>query len=105
LTNSLLTYNQGSAVYVHGNATIEKSTFANNIGFYGAGVQVFLGRLTLKESTFVNNLTYAGGGVYVGASTFISNTTISGNWAKSYGGRIIVAGGSARLNNVTAVHT
>lgn len=104
LTNSLFTYNQGSAVYVHGYATIEKSTFANNSGFYGAGVQVFLGRLHLKESTFVNNLAYAGGGVYVGASTFISNSTFSGNWAKSYGGGIMVEGGSARLNNVTVVH-
>jgi large repetitive protein len=104
LETSTLTYNTGGAVHIEGTANIISSTFAHNTGFYGAGVYLFYGILHLEDSTLTNNLAFAGGGLYLGGNTYITNTTISGNWAKSYGGGIMVEGYSAWLNNVTLVH-
>lgn len=103
MTNSTMTYNTGGGVQIQGSANIISSTFAHNTGFYGAGIYVLYGSLHLEDSTLTSNLAFAGGGVYVGGNTYITNTTISGNWAKSYGGGIMVEGYSAWLNNVTLV--
>ncbi len=101
--NTAQTFGGGIAV-VSGNVIIGDSTFNNNSGTNGGGVegQGANVSITIFNSTLSGNTAgNLGGGIHLGAtvpSTTITNTTIAGNSAANNGGGINV-GGTATLNN------
>jgi predicted outer membrane repeat protein len=94
----------GGGLYVFGDAaSISSSTFSSNQAQYGAAIYDDSGAsLAITSSTFSNNTAIDyGGAVYVDGTTFISNSTISGNHA-AYGAGLISFGTLTCTNTTIA---
>lgn len=98
----------GAAIHVQygENATIDKSTFINNVGAAGAFSQ-FWGKTTITNSSFINNRGTGGAYSYGGTGAIenqnsnygelnVINSTITGNTGFQYGGGVF---GKVNLKN------
>lgn len=103
---------EGAAIFAYGNLVAKYSTIDDNSaspdsGFssFGGGVLVVHGA-TISDSTISNNAATIGGGLLIdgvdGATSLITNSTISGNSAVLYGGGIYVEGPMTILNSTIA---
>ena len=114
ISQSELSFNdasKGGAIHLTGGyriAQIIDSTLQRNSAvFFGDGVATRDGRVTIKGVTFRNHESgLYGGANYSGSGSKldVSNTTITRNSAKSYGGGVAVRVGTARLANITLVN-
>ena len=108
--NTAQTFGGGIAV-VSGNVIIGDSTFNNNNGTNGGGVegQGANVSITIFNSTLSGNTaSNLGGGIHLGStvpSTTITNTTIAGNSAANNGGGINVGGTATMNNSIVAYNT
>lgn len=97
----------GGGIYVQdGSLILIDSSVSNNraIGAFAGGIYVHgTGRLTIDRSTIDGNESNRSGGIYNFGSATITNSTISGNSARSdrRGSGGIINVGTAHLNNVT----
>ena len=90
-------------LYNLGTATISNSTFSNNLGSFGGGIDnESSGTLTISNSTFSgNSATNSGGAVSSSGTMTVSNSTISGNSANTLAGGIAIFGGTVTVSNST----
>jgi hypothetical protein len=93
----------GAGLYNAGSAALVNTTIAGNKGAYAGGGVYNSGGLTLTNATIANNSGYNGGGLYNAAcgcgDATLNNTTITGNYAKQFGGGIYNPAGTVTLTN------
>jgi hypothetical protein len=90
----------GGAIYSQGSLTVNSSTFSGNSSASVAGggaITIAFATGSIDGSTFTNNSlsasAAAGGAIYAdGTSVTVSNSTLSGNTARNYGGALFNAG-------------
>ncbi|MFT4293959.1 MAG: right-handed parallel beta-helix repeat-containing protein [Micropruina sp.] len=103
----------GGGAYLDSDGAVQllRSKVAKNeTGLLGRGGGLWVKEATpllIEKSTIASNRAARGGGVYVAGRTspawaVIADTTLSGNWAREYGGGVLVAeSASATLRNTT----
>jgi uncharacterized repeat protein (TIGR01451 family)/CSLREA domain-containing protein len=96
----------GGGLWISG-TTLLDSTITDNLvtgsGGNGGGVLNTGGSLTINNTTIARNVSYYGGGVSMNGVVKLTNVTISGNRAVSFYGGLVQGGGRADLQNVTIV--
>jgi hypothetical protein len=93
----------GAGLYNAGSAALVNTTIAGNKGAYAGGGVYNSGGLTLTNATIANNSGYNGGGLYNAAcgcgDATLNNSTLTGNYAKQFGGGIYNPAGTVTLTN------
>jgi len=85
--NSTLSSNFDGGIFnSFGTITIIDSTVSNNFSGLGGGVSNNGGTMTITNSTLSDNFAQLGGGVFNAGPAKITNCTLSGNSAPSFGG-------------------
>ena len=105
VNNSLISKNHGylgGGIYNEGTITLSNSTISNNYAEYGGAIYnpgfiipgyrgpdvLVYGSITVENSTIKHNKATTGGGIYNQGTLSVSNSTISNNYARDYGGGI-----------------
>ena len=93
----------GAGLYNAGAAALANTTIAGNTGAYAGGGVYNSGDLLLTNATIANNSAYNGGGLYNAAcgcgNAALYDSTLTGNYAKQFGGGIDNANGTVTLTN------
>ncbi|BBD65798.1 hypothetical protein NIES4072_05230 [Nostoc commune NIES-4072] len=105
VNNSLISENHGylgGGIYNEGTITVSNSTIGNNYAKYGGAIYnpgfiipgyrspdvLVYGSITVENSTIKHNKATTGGGIYNQGVLSVSNSIISNNYARDYGGGI-----------------
>ena len=95
----------GICTFSGGSTTVDRSMIAQNAARRGGGL-FSSGPTVIRSSLITNNSAQDGAGIFLGSSTlsFLTNTTVSGNFANTNGGGIYVILGTVNLNNVSVIN-
>ncbi|MDZ8224959.1 beta strand repeat-containing protein [Nostoc sp. ChiVER01] len=105
VNNSLISENHGylgGGIYNEGTITVSNSTISKNYAKYGGAIYnpgfiipgyhspdvLVYGSITVENSTIKYNKATTGGGIYNQGALSVSNSSISNNYARDYGGGI-----------------
>ncbi|MEH2437096.1 MAG: hypothetical protein V7K25_23135 [Nostoc sp.] len=105
VNNSLISENHGylgGGIYNEGTITVNNSTISKNYAEYGGAIYnpgfiipgyhspdvLVYGSITVENSTIKHNKATIGGGIYNQGGLSVSNSIISNNYARDYGGGI-----------------
>jgi hypothetical protein len=119
-TTATTSYGNGGGLWVYyTNTTLDGVTIKNHnkTAYYGGAIYSYYGNLSLIDSSITSNNTYYSSGSYnygygtiyayapSGRSVSLSNTTITGNNAGTYGGALYISGALSVSNSTLSSNT
>jgi hypothetical protein len=97
----------GGGIDATGLTSVATSTFlSNSVGFRGGGINNYLGLLTVSQSSFISNTAglYGGGLANDSSGTWVTATTLFDNYANVYGAAIESAGTLTLTNSTVSAN-
>ncbi|MCB9136118.1 MAG: hypothetical protein H6636_11870 [Anaerolineales bacterium] len=113
LDNNVVTGSGGGLWNIGGNALLTQTTISNNFAYEGGGISTYGISLEMRDVNIISNYANSaspgavnGGGLHhIAGTVFITNATISGNFAQDNGGGIYQASDdNLTLTNVTVAN-